>query len=231
MTSNDPDAPGAAHPSVLSVQVGQVASLGPDGVASGFVKRSVSGPVRVGRLNLDGDAQADLRVHGGPDKAVYAYAAASYPLWAQDFPEHAELLRPGVFGENLTIQRMAEADICVGDVHAIGAARLQVCQPRQPCFKLGLRFADNRLPRAMVRSGRSGWYYRVLEEGVLAAGDALHVVERPDPNLPLTRLVEIVYGGKASDEELALIAKSPGVAKRLRVAAQKSHAKKNNPNG
>lgn len=219
MTTNDLGTQVSPIPNLVSVQVGQIAPLGPDGVASGFVKRPVASPVRVGKLNLDGDQQADLRVHGGPDKAVYAYAAANYPLWAQDFPEHAARLTPGVFGENLTIAGLVEADIWVGDVHAIGTARLQVCQPRQPCFKLGLRFDDNRLPRNMVRSGRSGWYYRVLEEGVLSAGDEVRIVERPNPDLPLTRLIDIVYRGQASNEELARIAIAPGVAEWLRLAA------------
>lgn len=225
MTTGDEEPPGLNCPSVLSVQVGAVAPLGADGVASGFVKRPVAGPIRVGRLNLDGDAQADLRVHGGPDKAVYAYAASNYPLWAQEFPEHTALLTPGVFGENLTIVGLTEAEICVGDVHAIGTARLQVCQPRQPCYKFALRFDDNRMPRAMVRSGRSGWYYRVLQEGVLAAGDAVKVAERPNPDLLFTRLVEIVYRGQASEEELARLATARGVAHWLSAAARMGRSK------
>jgi MOSC domain-containing protein YiiM len=222
MTTNDLETHAAVAPNVVSVQVGRVAPLGTNGVASGFVKRQVTGPVRVGKLNLDGDQQADLRVHGGPDKAVYAYAAANYPLWAQDFPEHAALLTPGVFGENLTVAGLVEGGIYAGDVHAIGSARLQVCQPRQPCFKLGLRFDDKRLPRAMVRSGRSGWYYRVIEEGIVSAGDTLRVVERPNPDLPLTRLIDIVYRGQTSAQELARIAVARGVADWLRLAARQA---------
>lgn len=206
-------------PLLRSVQVGKVAPLGPKGVPSGFVKRPVTGPVRVGSLNLEGDVQADLRVHGGPDKAVYAYALAHYATWAGEFPEHADRFVHGVFGENLTIDGLSESDICVGDVHAIGSARLQVCQPRQPCFKLALMFEDDRMPRAMVRNGRSGWYYRVIEEGALTMGDTVAMVERPNPGLPLTRLVEIVYHGKASPAELTLMAKAEGLADWLRDAA------------
>ena len=127
-----------------------------------------------------------------------------------------------MFGENLTIRGLIEAEICVGDVHAIGSARLQVCQPRQPCYKFALRFDDNRMPGAMVRSGRSGWYYRVIEEGTVAAGDAVSVVERPNPDLLFTRLVEIVYRGQAGADELARLAQAPGLADWLRVAARKS---------
>lgn len=210
-----------AVPLLRSVQVGKVAPLGPQGVPSGFVKRPVSGPVRVGTLNLEGDMQADLRVHGGPDKAVYAYALAHYDTWAAEFPEHVGRLVHGVFGENLTIANMREDDICVGDVHAIGSARLQVCQPRQPCFKLGLMFEDDRMPRAMVRNSRSGWYYRVVGEGTLASGDQVALADRPHPDLPLKRLVEIVYHAKASPAELALMARADGIADWLREAAQR----------
>ncbi|MFM9935357.1 MAG: MOSC domain-containing protein [Novosphingobium sp.] len=216
--SNQINAPAA--PLLGSVQVGRVAPLGPKGVPSGFVKRPVSGPVRVSRLNLEGDVQADLSVHGGPDKAVYAYGAGQYAAWAQDFPHHADRLVPGAFGENLTIAALSEDDICVGDVHAIGTARLQVCQPRQPCFKLALMFEDDRLPFAMTRNGRSGWYYRVLEEGTLTAGDKVVLAERPNPDFPLTRLIRLLYGRKGTDEDFAMIAEAKGVADWLRNAAR-----------
>lgn len=222
MIGRDGDLGVMAEPTVLSVQVGGVAPLGPDGIASGFVKRSVHGSVRVGTLNVDGDEQADLSVHGGPDKAVYAYAASRYPEWLTDFPEHRERLSYGAFGENLTIGGMSESDICAGDIHSIGTVRLQVCQPRQPCFKLALRFEDKRMPRAMVKSGRSGWYYRVLLEGILQPGDIVRLVDRPHPDLTFERLVDIVNGGQASEAELTIISRSTAVAHRLRLAAQQS---------
>lgn len=209
-------------PTLLSVQVGRPAPLGPEGVPSGFAKRPVSGPVRVGRLNLEGDAQADLRVHGGPDKAVYAYPATRYDEWRADFPEHGERLTPGAFGENLTIAGLVEADLCAGDVHAIGTALLQVCQPRQPCFKFALRFADNRMPRAMVKSGRSGWYYRVLQEGQLEAGDPVRLVERPHPQLGFETLIRIVYRGQATLEDLEQVATADGVARWLQLGARQA---------
>ncbi len=210
-----------AAATLLSVQVGAIAPLGPDGVPSGFVKRPASGPVWVGRLNLAGDAQADLSVHGGPDKAVYAYAASHYAAWKGEFPEHAERMTPGAFGENLTVSGLIEADLCVGDVHTIGAARLQVCQPRTPCFKFALRFEDRRMPRAMVQSGRSGWYYRVIEEGTLQAGDEVRLLERPNPAFPFERLVAIVHNNPATPEELEMMASASGVARWLRVSARR----------
>lgn len=210
------------QPAVVSLQVGRVAPLGPQGVPSAFVKTGVAGAVRVGVLGLDGDEQADLSVHGGPDKAVYAYAASRYAAWAVDFPQHAALLVPGAFGENLTIAGLDEATLCAGDIHEIGSALLQVCQPRQPCFKFALRFADTSMPRAMVRSGRSGWYYRVLREGTIAAGDAVHLVERPHPDLAFETLIRVVYRNSADRDELAAIAAADGVAQWLRESAAAS---------
>ncbi len=205
---------------VVSIQVGRVAPLGPDAVPSGIVKHPVDGPVAVARLGLAGDEQADLSVHGGPDKAVYAYAASQYPRWAAEHPHLAERLSPGAFGENLTIEGLEETDLCVGDIHAIGTARLQVCQPRQPCFKFALHLGDPRALKAMVRSGRSGWYYRVVTEGAVSAGDAVILVERPHPELAFPRAVEIVNFGEATAEELALIAQADGVAEWLRTKAK-----------
>ncbi len=208
-------------PVLRSVRVGKIAPLGPQAVPSGFVKRSVAGPVRVSTLNLEGDAQADLSVHGGPDKAVYAYAAGQYTAWAQDFPHHADRLVPGAFGENLTIDGLDEADICVGDIHAIGTARLQVCQPRQPCFKLGLMFEDDRMPFLMTRNGRSGWYYRVLQEGTLRAGDTVVLADRPNADFPLTQLIRVIYSRKGTDEDFGKIATAEGVADWLHDTARR----------
>lgn len=217
MTASE-DAPAGT---IQSLQVGRIRVMGESGVMSAIAKQPVSGPVRVGTLNLEGDAQADLTVHGGPDKAVYGYASAHYPEWAHDFPHHADQLVPGIFGENLTISGMSEADICVGDVHAIGTARLQVCQPRQPCFKLALRFGDEQVPRQMIRNGRAGWYYRVLEEGMIAAGDTIELVDRPNPDFPFQRLVEIVYQRRATDAEWRMIAATAGIANWLRERGER----------
>ena len=196
--------------------------MGPEGVPSGFRKHAVAGPVAVGRLGILGDEQADLTVHGGPEKAVYGYSADHYAAWTKDFPEHREQLVAGGFGENLTVAGMLESDLCVGDVHRIGSALLQVCQPRQPCFKLSLHFDDNRLPKAMVRNGRAGWYYRVLEQGEFEAGQTVTLQERPHPDFRFERLLEIMNFGKASDEELRSMATMTGLASRVRARAQEA---------
>jgi len=159
-----------------------------------------------------GDEQADLSVHGGPDKAVYGYGAANYLDWRQEYPQHSPLLVPGGLGENLAIGGLREADLCIGDIHAIGTTRLQVCQPRRPCFKFALRFNDKHMPKAMVRSGRSGWYYRVVEAGTIRPGDSVELVERPNPDFSFARLVELASYGRATQAELEQLQDMPGLA-------------------
>jgi MOSC domain-containing protein YiiM len=205
---------------ILSVQTGKVAPLGPDDVPSGIVKMPRSDRVGVTILGLEGDQIADLSVHGGPDKAVYAYAASHYPGWAAEFPDLARSFCGGAMGENLTIAGMDEADIYVGDVHAIGTALLQACQPRQPCFKFALRHDNNLLPKAMVKSGFSGWYYRVIRPGALGAGDAVILHDRPHPDFAFSRLVAIVYHGKASRNELVHMAEMAGLSQQWRARAR-----------
>jgi MOSC domain-containing protein YiiM len=208
--------PMPAH--LISIQTGRIAPLGPDSVPSAIVKRMCDGVVAVGPLGLEGDEQADLSVHGGAEKAVYAYAASHYPDWARQFPDLD--FTGGAMGENLSLAGMEEGNICVGDIHAIGSVLLQVCQPRQPCFKFALRHANSKLPKAMVTSGHSGWYYRVLRTGTLKAGDAVNLRERPNPDFPFVRLVEIVYHGRATRAELARLADMQGLARQWREKAR-----------
>ena len=200
---------------IASLRVGHVAPLGPERVASAFLKSEVMGPLLAGALGLDGDQQADLSVHGGPEKAVYAYPSARYADWSGAFPDLASRFVAGAMGENLTIDGMIEDDLCVGDVHAIGGALLQVCQPRQPCFKLALALGEPRLAKHMVRTGHSGWYYRVVREGPVAAGDAVTLAERPNPGFSFPRLVTIVNRGGATLSELRDLATMPGLASNI----------------
>jgi MOSC domain-containing protein YiiM len=206
--------------SLVSVHTGKVSALGPEGEPSGFLKQPRQGAVMAQELGLDGDEIADLSVHGGPDKAVYGYGMDHYPAWAAEQPRHAALFGAGVMGENLAIAGMTEADICVGDVHSVGAALLQVCQPRQPCFKLALRFGDPMMVKAMVKTRRSGWYYRVLQPGAMQAGDAVTLQTRPNPDFPFTRLVEIVYARDPSRGELERMAAMDGLARQWIVQAK-----------
>jgi MOSC domain-containing protein YiiM len=186
---------------VVSVQTGRAAPLGPEGVLSGFVKRPVFGPIEVSPTGLWGDEQADLRVHGGPDKAVYGYPGSRYEAWRAAFPQHLALLTPGGFGENLTIAGCDETTVCLSDIVRVGSCLLQVSQPRQPCFKFALRFADRAMPQAMTRNGYCGWYYRVLQPGRLAAGDTLSLEERPHPLWPIDRINRRIVQRRGTHEE------------------------------
>jgi MOSC domain-containing protein YiiM len=199
-------------PHIVSIHVGKITPLGPDGVPSGFIKQSVRGAVTVTQTGIIGDEQADSNVHGGPEKAVYGYGSLNYLDWRREYPQHTPLLGPGGLGENLAIDGLREADLCVGDIHGIGTTRLQICQPRQPCFKFALRFNDKHMPKAMIRNGRSGWYYRVLQPGVMEPGDPVDLLDRPNPAFPFSRLVELISWGKATTAELEQLQDMPGLA-------------------
>jgi MOSC domain-containing protein YiiM len=205
--------------SIVSVQVGHVAPLGPGQVPSAFVKRPISGPVMVERLGLVGDQQADLRVHGGPDKAVYCYPIEHYAKWLAERPSAEALLVPGGFGENLTTLGLDEDRVCIGDILLIGSVTAQVTQPRTPCFKLGLRFANMLMLRAMIRSGRSGWYLRVLEPGLVEAGASTTIIDRLNPSWPVARLNRLIRGDARLDE-IAELASLRGIANDLRIATR-----------
>ncbi|RYY14110.1 MAG: MOSC domain-containing protein, partial [Cytophagaceae bacterium] len=145
-------------------------------VRTSIFKQPVAGPVQVLAEHLAGDGQADLRVHGGPDKAVYAYPHEHYAYWEQHLP--AELLVPGAFGENLTTRGLLEPEVRVGDCFQIGTAVLLAVQPRRPCAKLGLRLNRPAVVREFEQAGRSGIYFRVRQPGVVQAGDAITLLER-----------------------------------------------------
>ncbi|HKW44157.1 MAG TPA: MOSC domain-containing protein, partial [Candidatus Eremiobacteraceae bacterium] len=155
---------------VRSVNVGQprVVAWRGEAVATGIFKSSVSGPVRVSFLNIAGDGQADLSVHGGRDKAVYAYPFEHYLFWRTIFADRE--LPWGQFGENLTTEGLLEDDVRVGDRFRIATASFEVTQPRIPCFKLGITFDDQRMVKRFLESRRTGFYLRVISEGELAAG-------------------------------------------------------------
>jgi MOSC domain-containing protein YiiM len=168
---------------VLSVQVGRPRDLQWRGelVRTGIFKEPVRGPVVVRFLNLEGDEQADLTVHGGPDKAVYAYPSEHYPAWRKELPE---LEFPfGAFGENLTIEGIPEGEARIGDLLRIGTADFVVTQPRMPCYKLAARFDRSDMLKRLLRTGRTGFYLSVLKEGSLTAGDAIEWT-RGDPGAP-----------------------------------------------
>ena len=163
-------------------------------VRTGIFKEPVEGPVMMRRLNLDGDRQADLTVHGGPDKAVYAYPSEHYPLWKDELP--GMVLPWGMFGENLTTEGLSEQEIHIGDKFRIGEATLMATQPRTPCYKLALKFHRDDMLKRMLTNGRSGFYFSV-EQGVVQAGDAIERIHE-DPEGISVAEINTLYrdGGK-----------------------------------
>ncbi len=157
-------------------------------IKTGIFKKPVTGPVRVGSYNLEGDGQADLENHGGLNKAVYAYSLDHYAYW-REFLDRGELDQ-GQFGENLTIAGLDESERCIGDQLQIGSALFAITQPRVPCFKLGIRMGDEDMPRMFSQSARTGFYLSVLREGVIEAGNAVEVVRRGRHSVAVKSLFE-----------------------------------------
>jgi MOSC domain-containing protein YiiM len=180
---------------IESVQVGKpVRAAG--GMRTAFGKRPVEGAVHVGRDNLEGDRQADRRYHGGPDMAVLAYPADHYRAWRAElaWPE----LPMGGFGENLSVSGATEETVCLGDVWRAGTARLQVASPRNPCVKIMRYWGRPELLRRVFETGRTGWYLRVLDEGVIEAGGAVELVERMYPAWTVARAGRVAMARRAN---------------------------------
>jgi MOSC domain-containing protein YiiM len=151
---------------------------------TGIFKEPVDGAVMMRQLDFDGDRQADLSVHGGPYKAVYAYPSEHYEFWRKELPEME--LPWGQFGENLTTEGLNEEDTHIGDVLRIGKATVQVTQPRLPCFKLAAKFQRDDILKRFLQSGRSGFYLSVIEEGLVAAGDAIERVQEDEHGIAVS---------------------------------------------
>lgn len=203
------------------VLVGTVSPLGPGGPPSGIDKLPARGPWRIGSTGIEGDAQGDLRNHGGPEKAIHQYPLDHHAAWAIDIGDHPLLSRPGAFGENLATNGWTERDVCIGDVARFGGATLQVSQGRQPCFKLDRRFGRTGMARAVQTTGRTGWYWRVLEAGTAEPGNKIVIVERPRPDWPLTRLIRLFYVDTRNREELEAVADLSELAEGWRALARR----------
>ncbi|WP_442509035.1 MOSC domain-containing protein [Novipirellula sp. SH528] len=195
-------------PTIVSINVGRPQTLGTEKPwVSGFLKKSVSEPLWLRSTNLDGDGQADLQHHGGPHKAVCVYSADHYPDWRTtlQIPE----LTWGDFGENFTIADLAEADVCIGDVWAIGEATVEVSQPRQPCWKLARRWDIKTLALQVQQTGRTGWYFRVLVEGIVQQGMEIALVERPEPQWTVAAANQVMHHDKQDRDAAAKLAAVP----------------------
>lgn len=186
---------------IISVNVGlpRLVLRNGEPVSTGIFKEPVTGRVRLRTLNLDGDRQSDLSVHGGPEKAVYLYPSEHYEFWKRELPDMD--LPLGMFGENFTSEGIFETDTNIGDRFRIGSAELMVTQPRMPCYKLGIRFGRTDIIKRFLVSERSGFYFSVLKEGEVAAGDQIEPLEK---NASGVRVVDVtrLYGSDKENVEL-----------------------------
>ncbi|KAK2019380.1 MOSC domain-containing protein [Colletotrichum eremochloae] len=201
-------------------------------VESGIDKTLREGPVHVSSLGLEAD-EHDPTFHGGPDKAIHGYCSSHYPGWVEEYPAAADRFKPGAFGENFVTKHMNERNVCIGDVIAVGdEVVLQVSLPRQPCYKLNHRFQLKNFAPTTFKTSRTGWYYRVLKEGTVKAGDEIRLVERKWPKWTIERIQEYLHRNQhdlAMNEELAAIeelGKESRGAFQRRVAKAKAQEKR-----
>jgi len=178
-------------------------------VRTSIIKEPMAGPVRVERLNVEGDRQSDLTVHGGAGKAVYAYPAEHYAFWRQDLP--GVDLPWGAFGENFTTEGLIEESVHIGDQLKVGSAEFVVTQPRMPCFKLGIRFGRPEMVKRFLRSGRTGFYLAVAREGEVTAGDTITLTDRSDVAITVADIVRLYTADSLNKDLLRQASELPAL--------------------
>jgi MOSC domain-containing protein YiiM len=188
---------------IVSVNVGLPREVVWKGITvqTAVFKEPVAGTVAIREWNLAGDQQADLTVHGGTEKAVYAYPTEHYEYWRRQLPN--AVLSWGAFGENLTTEGLGEDTLCIGDLLRVGSATLRVTQPRMPCYKLELRFSSDDMIKRFLVSGRSGFYFSVIEPGDVGARSKIEILDRDPEGVAVSDIVRL-YLGQARDPELLL---------------------------
>jgi MOSC domain-containing protein YiiM len=203
--------PGRTLMRLLSINVGLPRDVAWRGgtVRTSIFKSPVVGRVRARRLNVEGDQQSDLSVHGGIDKAVYAYPSEHYAFWREELPGIE--LPWGVFGENFTTEGLLEDTVRIGDRFRVGSAELVVTQPRMPCFKLAVRFDRPDMVKRFLRSGRSGFYLAVEQEGEVLAGDSFELVARDEHGVPVAEIVNLYTAGATNQELLRRVSELPAL--------------------
>ena len=179
-------------------------------VTTGIFKQPVAGRVALRKLNLDGDRQADLTVHGGEYKAVYCYPLAHYDYWKKELPGRE--LPIGIFGENFTTDGLLEDSVHLGDRFSVGSAEVVVTQPRLPCYKLGVRFQSDDMPRRFLASGRTGFYLAVTREGEVGAGDEIKPVSRDDNAVPVPEITRLYIAKSYDQNDVASVRRALQVA-------------------
>jgi MOSC domain-containing protein YiiM len=181
---------------IISVNVGRPRLVVWQGqpVSTGIYKTPVEGPVWLRTLNLDGDRQADLTVHGGPTKAAYAYPSEHYTYWRHELPGME--LPWGMFGENFSIEGLDESAVSIGDRFRFGSAEVRVTEPRMPCYKLGIKFGRADILRRFLASGKTGFYLSVLRESEVQAGDEIELIERDENNITVADITRLYAGDR-----------------------------------
>jgi MOSC domain-containing protein YiiM len=200
----------------VTLYTGVIRPLPQSGRPTGMYKQPVRGRIALGALGFAGDEQADRRVHGGPDKAVHLYPAAHYRALAERFPQAAAPLAPGGMGENLSTDELDESRVRVGDIWRLGGARLQVCQPRSPCWKIDERFGCDGMAAFIDAQGLTGWYWRVLTPGEVAPGDGLLLEHAARQNPTLADAMALCAEHRPGLAELERLAAMDGIAARWR---------------
>ncbi len=189
---------------ILSVQTGTITPFRAPDEPSAIAKFPKSGLVAIGMLGLAGDEQADPVHHGGPDKAIHHYPFDHYPFWHGKIGDHPLLGAPGGFGENISALGMIETEVCIGDRFRLGSALVELSHGRKPCWKISHRFGLPKLTAQVVKTGRAGWYYRVLEPGAVQAGDRIELIERSLPEWTVERTFDLIVRGAGKQDPAAL---------------------------
>ncbi len=202
---------------------GAVASPWPDQAPSAIHKTELTGPQAFTELGFQADAQADLEVHGGVDKAIHHYATDHYKAWQAEGHMAADAA-PAAFGENLATSGLTESALCIGDVFTLGSGLVQISQGRQPCWKLNAHCDDPQMAYLFQKTGRTGWYYRVLEPGVVTTGDHMVLRERPCPGWDVARVTAARLTRRISPQDAAILAELPQLALGWRAAFAKMAA-------
>ncbi len=203
--------------------VGKVADRWPGKPPSAIQKDIVAGPQDIGPHGFVRDAQADLAVHGGADKAIHHYAFDHYAAWEAE-GLLAQATTAAAFGENISTIGLTEDNLCIGDILQLGSATVQISQGRQPCWKLARHTGQDKMPYLFQKTGRTGWYYRVLEKGTVAVGDKISLIERPQPNWTVRKVTQARLTKRIAPAEAAQLADMPELADRWRAAFAKMAA-------
>lgn len=201
----------------------QIVSINGRDVPTGIYKEPVEGPVAVRALGLDGDGQADLTVHGGIHQAVYGYPSEHYAYWEKELGR--EPFQPGMFGENLTLEGMLEDEVLLGDVYRVGTCLLQATAPRLPCFKFAHKIDSTAILKPFLHSGRSGIYFKVIEEGSIAAGDKVELVARDPDQISIRTLLGLQRLGEGSPDQFHTALTSDALAPPARADLEARLAK------